>query len=228
MASNLYKVGVIGGMGPLATSVFYKKIIENTKAESDKDHIDMVVLSHASLPDRTEAIISGNTKEFLKSIEKDFDILNGLNVEKIVIPCNTAHYFYREFQKMTDIKIVNMVEETLKEVSCRGCEKIYVFCTDGTLESRIYERYAKEYGIEILYIEKFEQKIVMDYIYRVKKQGNFENTEFIDILNKYLKDGVLGVLACTELSVIKLDENLKEKIIDAMDILVKKTIEEQM
>ena len=62
------KLGVIGGMGPMATQLFYKNVIEMTDAKTDQEHIDMIILSHASVPDRTTAIKSGET-------DKVFDVL---------------------------------------------------------------------------------------------------------------------------------------------------------
>ena len=62
----LKKLGVIGGMGPEATSFYYARVIARTKAESDQEHINMIILSHATMPDRTQAILTGNKLPFLK------------------------------------------------------------------------------------------------------------------------------------------------------------------
>ena len=61
-------LGVIGGMGPEATAYFYEEVIAHTRALKDQDHIDMVILSHASMPDRTGAINSGEHDELLAAI----------------------------------------------------------------------------------------------------------------------------------------------------------------
>lgn len=55
-------LGIMGGMGPLATQLFYKMLIEHTVAEKDQDHINVLIIGDASMPDRTEAILSGNTE----------------------------------------------------------------------------------------------------------------------------------------------------------------------
>ena len=67
----LKKLGVIGGMGPEATSFYYARVIARTKAESDQEHINMIILSHATMPDRTQAILTGNKLPFLKAITQD-------------------------------------------------------------------------------------------------------------------------------------------------------------
>ena len=68
----MYKLGVIGGMGPLATVNFYEKIVLNTDAHKDNEHINLIVLNHSTMPDRTKCIIENRKTELLDSIRKDF------------------------------------------------------------------------------------------------------------------------------------------------------------
>ena len=82
------RLGVIGGMGPEATSYFYDQVIAHTAAERDQDHIDMVVLSHASMPDRTRAILTGETGPLLDAMRADTRALEALGCAHIAIPCN--------------------------------------------------------------------------------------------------------------------------------------------
>ena len=112
----LKKLGVIGGMGPEATSFYYARVIARTKAESDQEHINMIILSHATMPDRTQAILTGNKLPFLKAITQDARDLEMLGVENIAIPCNTSHYFLEDIQKSTSVPIINMVEESVRYV----------------------------------------------------------------------------------------------------------------
>ena len=98
---KIKKLGIIGGMGPLATSLFMKKIIENTYANKDQDHIDIIISNHSTLPDRTQVIKNGNPELFLNMIKEDIDIMEFSKVENIAIPCNTSHYFFKDIQKMT-------------------------------------------------------------------------------------------------------------------------------
>ena len=73
----------------------------------------MIILSHATMPDRTQAILTGNKIPFLKAITQDARDLEMLGVENIAIPCNTSHYFLEDIQKSTSVPIINMVEEQL-------------------------------------------------------------------------------------------------------------------
>ena len=64
-------LGIIGGMGPEASCYFYENVIAHTKAEKDQEHIDMVLLSHASMPDRTEAIRTGDDTHLINLLCND-------------------------------------------------------------------------------------------------------------------------------------------------------------
>ena len=219
----MYKLGVIGGMGPLATVSFYERVVLNTVAKCDNEHIDMVVLSHASMPDRTKCIIENKGGEFLEVIKKDFKILEDIGVEAVAIPCNTSHYFFDEFKKFTSLRIINMIEETILEVKRRGIEKIAVFGTLGTLNSKVYEKYANQHGILVKEVSSEDKQVVMDIIYDIKETNALDGRRFVDILSRYCDDETVGIIACTELSLLDIPEDINT--IDALNVLVKRSIE---
>ena len=219
----MYKLGVIGGMGPLATVKFYDKVVLNTDAHNDNEHIDLVVLNHSTMPDRTRCIIEKKDLEFLNVIKKDLEILDNIGVDVVAIPCNTSHYFYDEFSKYTNLKIINMIEETILEIKRRRVKQVAVFGTIGTLNSKVYDKYAQKYGIEVKELSAEDKNSVMDIIYKIKETNNLENKEFIEILNKYCDKDTIGIIACTELSLLDICKSINT--IDALDVLVNKSIE---
>lgn len=219
----MYKLGVIGGMGPLATVKFYDKVVLNTEAHNDNEHIDLIVLNHSTMPDRTRCIIENKNTEFLNEIKKDLEILDKIGVDIVAIPCNTSHYFYDEFKNFANLKIINMIEETILEIKRRGIKKVAVFGTLGTLNSKVYNKYAKENGIEVKELSLEDKNSVMDIIYKIKETNNLENKKFVEILNKYCDDEIIGIIACTELSLLDISKNMNT--IDALDVLVNKSIE---
>ena len=219
----MYKLGVIGGMGPLATVSFYERVVLNTAAKCDNEHIDMVVLSHASMPDRTKCIIENRGGEFLEVIKKDFKILEDIGVEAVAIPCNTSHYFFDEFKKFTGLRIINMIEETILEVKKRGIEKIAVFGTLGTLNSKVYEKYANQHGLLVKEVSPEDKQAVMDIIYDIKETNCLDGRRFVDILSRYCDDETVGIIACTELSLLDIPRDINT--IDALNVLVKRSIE---
>lgn len=224
-----YTLGVIGGMGPQATSVFFQKIIENTVAYKDQDHINMVILNHSTLPDRTSMILNQKKGEMLKYIYKDIKLLESIGVNDIAIPCNTLHSFYKEMHEMTNVPIINMVEETVRKIyeSFGKQSKIGILSTSGTIKSGIYKEKCEKYGLTLHTPKEAIQQKTMDIIYKEVKGGLDTGPSkleeiIIDLIHQ--EDYSCIILACTELSCIKLSDAALPYCIDAMDVLVEKAI----
>lgn len=217
MNENHYKLGILGGMGPWATSELYKRIIDHTDAKCDQDHIEMVILNNASTPDRTKALLEGG-KSPLPYLNHGIQTLSHLGCEYFVIPCNTAHAYSDKFWKRTKMKFIDMIEtvtDVLKEKY--QDKKICVLCTNGTKDLKIYE----DKGVDINYATN--QDKVMDVITKTKA-GLDETQKLQEVINEEEKEYDVFVLACTELSLYKDKLNSNSIIIDAMDELVKKII----
>ena len=222
------KLGVIGGMGPMATSMFFERVINRTVATRDQEHIDMVILNHATMPDRTEAILSGNHELFLNSIQKDFETLALIGVDHIAIPCNTSHFFMEKMLQMTQIPIIDMVKETALEIRVRFGEgaKVGILATDGTIRTGTYEHACLSNGLNFVKPSTADQEVVMKLIYAIKSDLPIDVAAFEEIIEKLLNTEkcTCVILACTELSLLNLSAHLTPKLIDAMDVLVKKSI----
>lgn len=222
------KLGVLGGMGPMATSMFFERIIEKTKATCDQEHLDMVIFNHASMPDRTSAILSGEYDPFLSNVKKDLMALESLGVENIAIPCNTSHFFMPQMLEMTKIPIINMVEETASEIKKRygTGTRVAILATNGTIETGTYEKACIANALEFVKPNVELQKVVMKTIYDIKSDVPIDKAELEGII-KHMRDVEKCkciILACTELSLIKLEPEIAESCIDAMDVLVEKSI----
>jgi len=220
------KLGVIGGLGPKATAYFFDLIVDNTKAESDQDHIDAVYLNHASMPDRTNSILFNNTQKLKNLLIADAKLLQSIGVSYIAIPCNTSHYFYNDIQKNVKIPIINMIDETLAYISQKyGKGKVGVLATTGTREMKIYDSYAQKYDIEVVYPSQKNQQKVMEAIYDGIKAGKDISPSYLDNVISELKEKkcMCCILACTELSVIWNGIN-DEYIVDSLLTLAKKSI----
>jgi len=225
-----YSLGIIGGMGPKATSVFFDKVVENTDAHKDQDHINMVILNHATLPDRTTAIFENTGQVFLDHIKEDIKLLEMAGVANIAIPCNTSHYFYDDVAKLTNINIINMIEETAKEIYNQYGEnsKVAILATKGTISSGIYENACKKYNIKLHVPSESIQDQTMKIIYDNVKGGfNEDASELESLINDFIQKDNCNcvILACTELSCINLNHEVKRYCIDALEILVNKSIE---
>lgn len=210
-----YELGIVGGMGPLATSVLFDYIVRHTAANKDQDHINALILNHATLPDRTDVILHGKDEDFLDAVKGDYEILNALNVPLIAFPCNTGHYFFDAMEAMADGKIINMIDETLARCKTMGAHKVAVFATEGTTSAKLYDRYAKGHDLGVVYPTAEEQAQITRVIYDVKELGQTHFPVMDELIAKYTKDAVV-ILACTELSTIGIDH---ERVVDTTQVL---------
>ena len=221
------KLGVIGGMGPEATAFFYEEVIEHTDASRDQEHLDMVIINQASMPDRTHAILTGNDARLLEVMSEDARALEALGCTCIAIPCNTSHFFYDQIQSFTSVPIIHMPREAVREaVRARGARRIGVMGTDGTVRSGVYERECEALGAECVVPSPERQADVMSIIYDNVKAGHpADMGRFSLVVDELVRRGCDAViLACTELSVVRRRQGAPEVCLDAMDVLVREAI----
>jgi aspartate racemase len=222
-------LGIIGGMGPLATNIFYKMLIDMTPAHRDQDHINMIILSHATMPDRTQAIESGNLSVLLSKLQEDAVFLEKSGADCIAIPCNTSHVVMDDIQKVVSIPIVNMVRETVSalidEYGCQN-QRVGIMATDGTIEAEMFQKEMIKRGLIPIVPNKVNQNKVMHIIYDGVKAGiPVEPDDFDQVENQLREEGCKKiVLACTELSCYAMENQLSDIYVDAMEILARKVI----
>ncbi len=220
------RLGVIGGLGPLATAYFFELVVRMTEAESDQGHVEMIVLNYPSVPDRTSYIM-GNTKESpLPAMISMGQQLAGLGVEYIAVPCITAHYFHKELTEAIYVPIIHIVEETAEHLSYYGIRRAGIMATDGTVRAELFQREFFKWGIEGILPDGEHQKLVMDLIYRDVKAGKPVEMDKFGRVSEYLrKNGAeCIILGCTELSLIKQKGHLGAGYLDAMEVLARKSV----
>lgn len=208
----------------MASAYFYEMIIENTKVNCDQEHIDMVILNHATIPDRTAYILGKSNESPLPELLKDIKLLNKLKCDMITIPCNTSCYFHKEMQKKSKVPVNNMIEDTIKHLKEANAKKVYILATDGTINSKLYQEMCEKYEIEYRIPTEENQKLVMSTIYDDIKCGKNTNLEKWNKINENNKEDEYIILGCTELSLVKKELNLPENFVDPLLIQTKKII----
>lgn len=197
-------VGIIGGMGPMATADLFKKIIENTPAKKDQDHIRVLIDSNTEIPDRTAALLSGGASP-IPALTDSVHRLVTAGADCLIMPCNTAHGFYDAVQEAAgSVPVLHMIRLTGEELKRRGISKVGLLATSGTVQTGIYGRNLE--GIEILTPNSEEQETVMDLIYGAVKAGltEYDASKVQKTADRLLKEGAQAIiLGCTELPLAK-------------------------
>ena len=219
-------LGVLGGLGPMATVYFYELLTALTDAKSDQEHIDMVISSRATTPDRTAFILGESDTNPIDAMIEDSKKLVAFGAELIAIPCNTAHYFYDQLAAAVDVPILNIVEESVAHLKHEGVKRFGLLATDGTVRSGTYQKYCEAHDIVCVTPEAEYQKLVTEIIYGQIKQGKRADMTMFRKIEQHMRE--LGcerlILGCTELSLIKRDEGLDGYYTDSLECLALATI----
>lgn len=220
------RLGILGGMGPQATQIFYQWILDRTDAACDQEHIPALILSDTAMPDRTQAILSGQEGPILQRLLDDAKLLERSGCTAIAIPCNTSHYFVPRIQPELSIPILHMPRLTVERLRRAGRKKAAVLATDGTHHVGVYSSACREAGIEPVVPDGETQKLVMSIIYDEIKKGERGSREKFDRIDRFVRaagcDG--AILGCTELSVYRSYHGLPDFYIDAMEVLAEESI----
>ncbi|SEI78959.1 aspartate racemase [Alkalibacterium gilvum] len=218
-------IGILGGMGPEATASFYMKVIKETKVTNDQDHFRTIIDSNPQIPDRTEAILykgPSPVPELIKTAEN----LKKAGATVAVMPCITAHYFYKDIANAVDMPIHHVLEglnNYIKEVYPR-VKKIGVLSTSATKETGLFQRYLEDK--EILYPNESDQKNkVMQAIYGDNgiKQGNTGSEPkqmLLEVANRLIKEEYCDMIigGCTEVELVLEAQDMSVPFIDPMRV----------
>lgn len=215
------KLGIIGGLGPMATAYFMRRIIEMTDAPTDQDNIEMVIFNTPSIPDRTGFILGNSTESPLPKIVELAHKLERENVDYIAMPCITAHFFHDQIADSVFVPVSNGIRETADYLAERGIKRVGIMATDGTKSMHLFDSVFKDYDITCIYPDNECQKLVMSIIYDDIKAGRkVAMKEFELIKNQLLEMGAeVILLGCTELSIVKRNHNIGDKVLDVIDVL---------
>lgn len=219
------RLGIIGGLGPMATAYLMELIIKMTDAKTDQEHLEMVIYNIPSVPDRTNFILGKSPKNpcpSLISIGKKL----AEEVDYIALPCITAHFFYSDLEKEISVPIIHMVKETVVCLKEKRIKKVGIMATNGTIKSALFQKELGDESISYCFPDKKNQEYVMDLIYRDIKAGQpIEKRKIQSITDNLNGQGAeIILLGCTELSLIKKEELIGNEFLDMLKVLAKKSI----
>lgn len=222
------EVGVIGGLGPVATAEFLVRVVRWTDARTDQENADLVVLQHSSIPDRTAHILDPSKPDPGPVLAADAVRLEALGVGAIVIPCNTARVFIEEIERAVDIPVIDIVRAAVDDVVALhpDAQKVGVLATTGTVRSGTYSQALEEAGKVAVAPSDGQQARVMELIYDQIKAGREADRRLLQgAIEEVASQGAEAViLGCTELSVAATSWDLGPTVVDALDSLARRTV----
>lgn len=211
-------IGILGGMGPLATIDLFEKIVQHTPANNDQEHHRMVIYNNPKIPSRIEAIVE-QKEDPLPEMIRSARLLEAAGVDFIVIPCNTAHFWYEKLQAEVKVPILHMIENTatvIQESYLELANQILLLSTTATLQQGLYQKAFHAKGMHLTIPKQDEQQIVAAAINEVKAsriQSNSQIGALNQMLARYRSKGIVAVLGgCTEIPLLfpYLDEGMEK------------------
>ncbi|MGI6755136.1 MAG: aspartate/glutamate racemase family protein [Atopobiaceae bacterium] len=223
-------LGILGGVGPLATAYFMKAIIQKTPAKRDQDNIPMIVFNDPQIPDRTAYILDQTQPNPQPEMVKVAHRLEEAGADYLAIACNTAHYFYDAIVDAVNIPVLNIMSETAghiaKQVGAGG--HVGLMATDGTIESGVFQNYFQKAQLKTIIPSKDDRAALMSLIYDcVKANKPYDLEQFLGIAERLHQAGADAVVVgCTELSVIYQDLAARPSYLyDSLDILADRCVD---
>lgn len=219
-------LGVIGGLGPMATAYFMQLVIDMTEAATDQQHIPMIIYNCPQIPDRTSFLLGKSSDNPGPQIIDCGRKIAQAGAELIAIPCITAHALFPEIEKELDTPVLHIIRETAVYLKQEGIRKIGLEATDGTVQTGVFQKELERQGIEVILPSKEKQEMVMHIIYNNVKAGRRVDMDRFQQIEEELheKGAEVIILGCTELSMISRDEKLGHGYLDAMEVLARAAV----
>ncbi len=222
-------VGILGGMGPLATVDFYRKVVRDTPASTDQEHFPVVIWADPSVPDRTQGLIGGGpdpTPWLIYGAQR----LEAMGADLIATPCNTAHAFLPRVRESVSIPILDMIVATVNHI-CHlspAVAAVGVLASEGTVQARLYHRQLEEAGLRVLVPDQASQKAQVNASIRMVKAGNIgpETRGLIAASARSLahRGAELVIAACTEFPLILDEAGATVPVMDPTSVLARAVI----
>jgi len=200
-------LGILGGMGPLATAHFYTRLVESSTARSDQEHPRVVIVSDGKIPDRT-AFILGEGADPSRHLIKAAEQLAQLGADRIVVPCNSASPFLPAIREATGVEVVDWVATAASHLADSADQPVGIAATSGALKAGLYQDALTKRNISFL-TPGDEQDLIMRSIYGpsgVKTVNSATDSAVADLsraIEILVANGARSVLlACTELPIL--------------------------
>lgn len=218
-------VGIMGGMGPEATLDLFAKIVEESHAKSDEEHLRIIIDNNPKMPSRQDAILKGTPSPVPAMVETALN-LKRAGADFIIIGANTAHYFFDEVVAQVDLPFLHIIDETIKELLrvVPDARKVGVLATTAAVKTRLYHHTCEKFGIEVIEVSEEIQNQIHDAIFDFKYEGwSEENARQMEKAAYYLvNQGAQAlIMGCTEIPLILRGKQFSVPLLDPNDIIGK-------
>lgn len=222
-------VGVLGGMGPESTAIFYHAVIKQCQkeygAQYDEDYPEIFIYN-LPIPNIVEGL--NKPDETLDMLIKGTKKIESIGVDFIVMPCNTAHYFYSIMAKSISAPFICIFHATAKKIKISGLKKVGFLATETTIKYKSFHNDFEKNGIELIIPDQVGQDKLTQIILNILagKKLDKDKRDMKIIIEKMKQSGAEAVvLACTDLPILLKQDDVDIPVFDTVEILAEATVQ---
>ena len=224
------RLGILGGMGPAASAEFLVRLIEQTTAGCDQEHIPVILWSDTTIPDRSTSLLNGDDLPWEK-LKRGIQGLKNADCDHIVIPCNTAHFWYDRMAEL-GVPITHIVDSVAAELRNKNVTNttIGILGTQATIRQGLYQQRLTEQGWKCITPTEREMTEYVQPAIDLIKAGKIVMAE--GLLNQVIANLIdwganAVVLGCTEIPLAVRATQYKNRVlVNSIDSLVKSVLTE--
>ena len=222
------RLGIFGGMGPAASAEFVTRLVAQTPATCDQEHIPFVLWNNPQVPDRSTSLRNEDDRP-LPFLLQGVQVLKAVGCDLVVIPCNTAHFWYDDMIKLK-VPIVHIVDSVADALRDAGVASgtIGIMGTQATVELGLYQNKLNKGGWDCIVPSKEEMDTLVQPAIDMIKGGKITESQpiIMKVVHNIIERGARAVvLGCTELPLaITIPNENGIPIINSIDSLVKSAI----
>ena len=224
-------IGILGGMGPEATLDCYSRIISNTPAKTDQEHLRVIIDSNPKVPDRTAAIIAEGQSP-VPILVAGCRALQKAGADFIIIPCVSAHFFLDEIQQQIALPILSIFDVVSETITSDHpqIKTVGLMGTTGTINGGLFQKRLAVEGIETMVAGETQQSKVMAAIYDIKNSQPARSraqitSDLVGVADSLISKGARGIIAgCTEIPLALEQKHLSVPYFDALTLLARAAI----
>jgi aspartate racemase len=216
-------IGILGGMGPYASSAFLRKILDKTAVENDRDHIHIVLDSHPHIPSRTRHVLYGEESPVPKMVETCRKLEN-YPVDAVAIPCNSAAAWIEDIRREISVPLLNIIEITVDSLERNRLEERNEVAVWGglvTYRKETYRRCLEEKGYAYVQHPEAMQRNIENFIETIKlNRISDELIRDINHLGKIFEQDLGAkfiIMGCTEFGCID-DSSYTFHSVNSLDV----------
>lgn len=221
-------IGVLGGMGPEATIAFYARLVAQTPATCDQDHLRVIIDSNPKIPDRTAALVAAGASP-VPAMVASIEALGRAGAEFVVVPCVSAHAFLDELRARVALPVLSIFDAVADDICAdpHAIGRVGLLATAGTVRAGLLARHLERRGMVVEVPVAADQDTVMAAIYEVKSgPTEARRAELRDSLRAVTRRLVTRgaqaiVLGCTEIPLIIGRDDAPVPVVDALDALAR-------